>query len=672
MRRYWTGVSSLLSVCALAGVCASSTARALDTPPPQACQPIALIKNIAPGSTSSIPDDGIQPPAVRGKTVFFAAKDGTTGLELWSSRGKEGDTALVKDIFEGAGNADPRLLTGVGDTLFFIANDGVHGRELWKTDGTADGTVLVKDLRPGTGSSEATALTALGNTLFFIADDGVHGPELWKSDGTEAGTVLVKDFVPGALGSGLGSLVVLKNVLYFAADGGPHETELWKSDGTEAGTQRVAIVRVIESDPGEQTIRGLTPVGEQLYFFAGSSHGEQWDLWKSDGTGPGTVRVKSLLVGPADYTAGPVSMTLSGGQVYFRAGEGGSLWRSDGTAAGTIILQHSSDARWLTDLKGTLLFTARDDENGYELWRTDGTAAGTKLIEDLRPGSDSSSPFWLTVVDGKVLFSAETEEYGRELWSTDGTLDGTVMLHDAVPGTGSLAPSWLTPVGPRVFFIADDGTPGAEPWVLNDCTPPELSCPSEMVAEARDAWGAIVTYENATAVDNKPGQPVVEYSSANGTNFPLGSTQVLVTATDESGNSSRCAFSVKVRDTQAPALTCPEEQRAWRTNRRGTVVESLPPVRAADGVSTPVVTYSPPPGQFPLGTTPVVVTATDAAGNKSRCTFNVKVSRQYGDTGSGGCGCGAASPGGFAGGMLLTVLALWTGRRRKSGGPSHG
>ncbi|MGZ3458813.1 MAG: ELWxxDGT repeat protein, partial [Archangium sp.] len=249
------------------------TSQSLDgqTAPPGACQPVGLVKDIAPGAANAIPDYDIQPPAALGRTFFFAANDGTTGLELWKSNGSKDGTVLVKDVFPGSENSDPRFLTGVGGTLFFIAADGAHGRELWKTDGTPEGTVLVKDIRPGTEGSGATGLTAVGGTLFFIADDGVHGPELWKSDGTEAGTVLVKDVLPGAAGSGLSDLVVFKGALYFAADGGPHEAELWKSDGTDAGTERVAVIRVIESDPGEQILRGLTAAGDKLYFFAGSS-----------------------------------------------------------------------------------------------------------------------------------------------------------------------------------------------------------------------------------------------------------------------------------------------------------------------------------------------------------------------------------------------------------------
>ena len=43
--------------------------------------------------------------------------------------------------------------------------------------------------------------------------------------------------------------------------------------------------------------------------------------------------------------------------------------------------------RNLTNVNGTLFFTADDGTNGRELWKSDGTAAGTVLVKDISPGS---------------------------------------------------------------------------------------------------------------------------------------------------------------------------------------------------------------------------------------------------------------------------------------------
>ncbi|HSP80682.1 MAG TPA: ELWxxDGT repeat protein, partial [Myxococcaceae bacterium] len=402
--------------------------------------------------------------------------------------------------------------------------------------------------------------------------------------------------------------------------------------------------------------------GGTLFFFAGSAYEQRWDLWKSNGTGEGTTRVQVLSLGPDDYQSGPVKMTPVGGQVFFRTGKGGSLWRSDGTQEGTLIVKHSSDVRELKDFRGSLFFTAWDQASGYELWKSDGTTAGTVLVADLKPGGDSAAPFWLTVVDDQLLFSAETEEHGRELWRSDGTQEGTALLHDLVPGEESAAPALLTIVGPRVFFLATDGANGVEPWVLNDCVPPTLTCPADLTVEATSPNGAVTAWSPPQVSDNKPAQPLLSFSHPSGDTFPLGTTPVTITATDESGNSSQCGLSITVRDTQPPRLVCPTDQMIERTTRHGAVVH-YQPATVRDEVSTPQVKYAIPSGsEFPLGSTPVRVLATDAAGNRALCTFQVTVMDAVRQ---GACGCGTTTPGGLIGWALLVTLSRFAAWRRR-------
>src|SRR2546430_2070150 len=64
----------------------------------------------------------------------------------------------------------------------------------------------------------------------------------------------------------------------------------------------------------------------------------------------------------------------------------------------------SSDPGELTNVNGTLFFTAGDGTDGHELWKSDGTAKGTRLVKDInRDGG--SDPGALTSVDGTLFFS---------------------------------------------------------------------------------------------------------------------------------------------------------------------------------------------------------------------------------------------------------------------------
>jgi ELWxxDGT repeat protein len=213
--------------------------------------------------------------------------------------------------------------------LYFSASSEDTGRELWKSDGTEGGTVLVKDIHP-TSSSDPEYLTVLGSTLYFVANNGTNGSELWKSNGTEAGTVLVKNIRPyydvlnADQGSGPEYLTAVGNTLYFSANNDDTGTELWKSNGTSEGTVRVKDIQLGSSngDP-----RFLTVLGSTLYFAANDGTSGR-ELWKSDGTEDGTVRVKDIRSGSS--SGSPMHLSASASTLFFRADDGTvgvELWK---------------------------------------------------------------------------------------------------------------------------------------------------------------------------------------------------------------------------------------------------------------------------------------------------------------------------------------------------------
>ena len=63
--------------------------------------------------------------------LYFRARD-SRGSELWRSDGTNLGTRLVRDVFPGPNGSRPRSLANVGGVLYFSARDGVHGFELWK------------------------------------------------------------------------------------------------------------------------------------------------------------------------------------------------------------------------------------------------------------------------------------------------------------------------------------------------------------------------------------------------------------------------------------------------------------------------------------------------------------------------------------------------------------
>jgi ELWxxDGT repeat protein len=74
-------------------------------------------------------------------------------------------------------------------------------------------------------------------------------------------------------------------------------------------------------------------MGNVLYF--GSTTESAAELWKSDGTYAGTMRVKQIRKG--SNSSAPKSFTNVNGTVYFVAdnGTGNELWKTNGTLSGT-------------------------------------------------------------------------------------------------------------------------------------------------------------------------------------------------------------------------------------------------------------------------------------------------------------------------------------------------
>jgi hypothetical protein len=156
-----------------------------------------------------------------------------------------------------------------------------------------------------------------------------------------------------------------------------------------------------------------------------------------------------------------------------------------------------------------------------------------------------------------------------------------------------------------------------------DFKAPTLNVPADITVDATAPASAVVTF-SATATDGGSGVANVNCPGS-GSTFPLGTTLVACTATDNVGNSSIKSFSVTVRDVDPPKLSLPSGVSVNATSSAGATVNYA---ASATDVSdpNPQVTCTPPSGStFPIGTTTVVCVALDNQGNSSSGTFVVRV-----------------------------------------------
>lgn len=157
---------------------------------------------------------------------------------------------------------------------------------------------------------------------------------------------------------------------------------------------------------------------------------------------------------------------------------------------------------------------------------------------------------------------------------------------------------------------------------VQDTLPPVVTCPANQTLECVKN-GATPTFISSAA-DQCAGTLTPSCAKASGTVFPVGVTADTCTATDPSGNSSGCGFSVKVQDTIPPVVTCPSNPVAECTNNGGTPVFTASAIDQCVGALNP--SCAKPSGTtFPLGVTPDSCQASDPAGNTGTCGFKVMV-----------------------------------------------
>jgi ELWxxDGT repeat protein len=436
----------------------------------------ALVKDINPGTNGSNPGMATTSCTTCGLVVlndvaYFAATNGTNGVELWRSDGTSAGTYMVKDISTGSSSSTPRGLALFGNALLFTATDVTNGTELWSSDGTSIGTTLVKNIRAGTASGMITAspVVVSGGVAYFGADDGTNGRELWRSDGTDLGTYLVKDIQPGSTAGSVTNITPFNGGVVFNAQDPTAGFEPFFSDGTSSGTALIKDVNPTVSSSAFSTGFSFQPAGSKLFFTAKTAlNGDE--LWVTDATSNGTYMVADIAAGTTSGIVVSQNPAVNSGKLYFVANDlvnGTELWVSDGTSGGTSLVKDvfngtsSAGALYPFSTPWGIVFGGFQTATGRELWRSDGTSAGTYLVKDIAPstatGYNNNGLLHWGCLGTKYLFHGP---YGAgKIWTTDGTSAGTVGAGASVPN-----PSDITDAGTQTFFVASTTATGNELW----------------------------------------------------------------------------------------------------------------------------------------------------------------------------------------------------------------
>lgn len=287
----------------------------------------------------------------------------------------------------------------LGGNLYFVADDGLRGLELWRSNGTASGTAMVQDLTPGSGgsfnASQALQIAATSEWLYVISNG-----KLYRTKGTSGLTQInTSSYAPTTLAATSSTLFAHHNSNTAATH------RLYRVENNSTQYQSVRAINRIDE---------LTAVGSRVYFSA-SEAGNDFELWRSDGTTNGTTRVADAIPGTSTGV-GPKNVTAVGNRLYF---------------------------------------TATTATRGHELYRADGQTVS--LVKDLTPGSESSRISHLTTFGNQLAFYlGDSEGRGiasqeKSVWVTNGTANGTKRFHSETQG--SLTNGAVTHDTP--FLVAD-------------------------------------------------------------------------------------------------------------------------------------------------------------------------------------------------------------------------
>jgi hypothetical protein len=201
------------------------------------------------------------------------------------------------------------------------------------------------------------------------------------------------------------------------------------------------------------------------------------------------------------------------------------------------------------------------------------------------------------------------------------------------------------PVGSTVITYtakADLSVTATQTVTIVDDTVPVVTAPAAVTlytGAGATSCGVTVSDLNGTlgtgsATDNCPGVGAVTRSGVPaGNNFPVGDTTLTYSATDAHGNTGSATQVVTVVDNTPPIITAPANVTASTgpdATSCGTVVSDavLGNATASDNCSGlgPIVRTGVPAGNvFPVGTTTVTYTVTDAHNNTSSATQTVTV-----------------------------------------------
>jgi ELWxxDGT repeat protein len=364
---------------------------------------------------------------------------GVDDQEVWISDGTDAGTRPLHTMWPDTANgisdyAPYEKPAVVGDVLIYNTAFGDARNALWRTDGTAQGTWALPS--SALGGATPYAIAAVGDGLVVKARDATGLTHLYRTDAQLSGTSPA-----GTTYSSIADFVTNGDVALLECGGSLATMTLCALTPQAAAPVSIGGPPIADPWPYDDSIAAIGNIGGAAIFHVPSTN----EIWRSDGTSPGTFRLSSGdgFRGASKNRPGSI---VHAGKVYFaacRLPDDCSLHVTDGTIAGTAPVAPLGVSTGIVE--------ARFERYGNEfvvgiasgflggIWRSDGTTAGTRRIM-----SGSFDRLAMAVVGDRIHFDVCCS-YPWGLHVSDGTEAGTRPV-----------PSVMAMIDTRLFENVDD------------------------------------------------------------------------------------------------------------------------------------------------------------------------------------------------------------------------
>lgn len=384
------------------------------------------------------------------------------------------------------------------------------------------------------------------------------------------------------------------------------------------------------------------------YTPAANFHGsDSFTFRVNDGTHDSNTSTVSITVNPVNDvpTADsqsvstnantPVSITLSGSDLETAAANlvfEVSASPTHGTLSGTgASLTYTPNANFSGP--DSFKFTVRDTGDDLAAPATSAEATVSIVINDtLAPTISAPTNITVNTGDGATTCGVVvTDAQLQTATASDNTGDVTVA-RSGVP-SGNMFPIGTTTITYTATDAAGNSAQAAQMVTVIDNTVPSVVAPAPTSANAGPTGQAAVpnVLAGTTASDNC-GPVTLSQSPAADTMVGVGAHTITITATDSAGNSRTATVTFTVNDITAPTLSAPANVIVNTgpgaiSCGAGVTEAQLGTANVSDNASSVSISRSgvPAGNVFPVGTTTITYTATDAAGNSTQATQTVTV-----------------------------------------------